>query len=94
MIWNWLIAAFIFVVKLIIPARYWPKPYTPPKVDPNAPCPGCGNTKGSISIKKLPTNVFVIMHMCSVCKAEWHEPVVHDGRLIIHAPSAATPAKK
>jgi len=91
MIIAWLIEAVRFLLKLIIPP---PPKFVIPKINPNAPCPACGNESGKISVVKLPNNEMKILHNCLVCKAAWHESPVLTARNIIHLAPVSTDNKK
>jgi hypothetical protein len=67
-IYLWLRAAAIFILKLLIPPP--PAPVIP-KIDPCSPCPSCGHCKGRISAVEVKGEMLV-RHDCDVCNANWH----------------------
>ena len=57
------------------------KRHTAPSIDPNAPCPACGNRQGQMKwaydIRNPATQRFgMIAHQCKVCGATWCEPPI------------------
>lgn len=44
-------------------------------IDPNAPCPGCGNRNGSVEFRPEYKGREMI-HTCKVCSSHWSEPPV------------------
>lgn len=73
MIWVALHYVIAFVLKLVVPPE---AKAAIRKINVNAPCPGCGHTKGHIrSVEEA--GRMVVQHSCHVCYAAWNEsPVV------------------
>lgn len=93
MITKWIIAAVIFLAKLIIPPGYWPSNELP-RIDPNKPCSACGNRSGRIRTKRLPNNTMVVEHTCNTCGAiDYAQPIVK-GRHVTHTHSAAAKSSR
>lgn len=63
----WLRTAFIFVLKLLIPA-----PPQRTRIDPAAPCPGCGSGNGSVETVVAEKKI-VVQHHCLTCQCFWYE---------------------
>lgn len=84
MIFVWLNAIVRFFIGLIVPPE---RQFIPPAIDPNAPCPGCGNTNGSIRAVQDQVGGMSIQHQCAVCKLKWSEKTVLRGPI---APTSAT----
>ncbi len=50
-----------------------------PRIDPNAPCPSCGNRNGElrcIRSNEGGKDTAFVAHRCKVCSAEWAEPSI------------------
>lgn len=74
MIWLWLRSALFAVLRLFIPPE---AKVVIPKIDPDAPCPSCGNCSGSLSVVEQGGKPFV-KHTCNVCGARFLEKPVMD----------------
>ena len=59
--------AFLFLLRLFIPA-----PPQRTRIDPAAPCPACGHTKGEIRAVQQ-GNVVLVRHDCETCRCRWYE---------------------
>lgn len=78
----WLRLALVWCLKLIIPP---PQEPVIPKIDPNAPCPSCGNRQGSIVAVDV-NGQKLVRHNCTICKARWHESPVLQVKNVISTP--------
>ena len=47
-------------------------------VDPNAKCPFCGATEGSLETKQDFSKEAYVEHTCSVCKGHWPEATIYE----------------
>jgi len=69
MIWLWLWNAIRFLGRLVLPPKS-PEPVKiVPTIDPNAPCPVCGHTKGSLKSVQMDGERILVQHACEICGA-------------------------
>ena len=72
-----LLLAVVLTLMVIYYLR-WARPKLP-RIDPNAPCPSCGNRSGSLSLlhgKDSGGDAAFVQHTCKVCSATWAEATV------------------
>lgn len=83
MITKWIINAWWWMLRLVIPPPPEPPPIIP--INPNAPCPSCGNCNGKIFSVQMPDSQNMVLHVCKECDARWFEKPIIKVRNIVHA---------
>lgn len=77
MIWRWLKDFFFFLLWLILPP---PPDWNSRRINPQAPCPACGNPMGKLMFERVQGRGNVgepkVKHICGTCGFMCYEDVI------------------
>lgn len=74
MIWLWFGSLFRAIGRFLVPI---PAELRVSRIDPNSPCPACGNCNGKLEFAYMEfpeapgTHAPMVRHTCSICSFAW-----------------------
>lgn len=79
MIWQWIGVLFRSIGRFLVPI---PPDLRVSRIDPNSPCPACGNQSGKLEFnyvdfpEQAQVKVPMVRHTCLVCSFSWFSKAI------------------